>query len=179
MLALIFLVVFLQTHCSEHLFFLLNIMLTYSRFRYMILIHDQTVVRACTLRSSLKGLNLLCDCIFFAWVCSLPFSLQCCRQPHYREWATKKQHSVNTEINTVARTRAKRKAGYFFVAHSVYLCRLCKWGGVGCIAACFMYRNDGRTLIEFDMNVMESVITHVCKFSFFTIGNRDIDNIPI
>jgi len=28
-------------------------------------------------------------------------------------------HSVNTEINTVARTRAKRKAGYFFVAHSV------------------------------------------------------------
>jgi acyl-ACP thioesterase len=27
-------------------------------------------------------------------------------------------HSVNTEINTVARTRAKWKAGYFFVAHS-------------------------------------------------------------
>ena len=29
------------------------------------------------------------------------------------------QHSVNTEINTVARTRLKRKAGYFFVAHAV------------------------------------------------------------
>jgi hypothetical protein len=30
------------------------------------------------------------------------------------------QHSINTEINRVARTRAKRKAGYFFVAHSVH-----------------------------------------------------------
>jgi hypothetical protein len=30
------------------------------------------------------------------------------------------QHSVNTEINTVATTPAKRKAGYFFVAYSVY-----------------------------------------------------------
>ena len=30
------------------------------------------------------------------------------------------QHSVNTEINAVARTRAKRKAGYFFVAHPVF-----------------------------------------------------------
>ena len=29
-------------------------------------------------------------------------------------------HSVNTEINTVARTSAKWNAGYFFVAHSVH-----------------------------------------------------------
>jgi len=28
-------------------------------------------------------------------------------------------HSINTEMNTVARTRAKRKAGYFIVAHPV------------------------------------------------------------
>jgi len=48
------------------------------------------------------------------------------------EWATKKWPafrfarvlatvliSVNTEINRVARTRVKRKAGYFFVAISV------------------------------------------------------------
>jgi len=41
-----------------------------------------------------------------------------------RGWATKSspgpEHSVNTEINTVARTRAKQKAGYFFVAHPVW-----------------------------------------------------------
>ena len=30
------------------------------------------------------------------------------------------QQSVNTEINTVAGARAKRKAGYFFVAHPIH-----------------------------------------------------------
>jgi hypothetical protein len=49
----------------------------------------------------------------------------------------------------------------------------------GCIATRFMYRNDGRILIEFDMNVTESVVTEVCKFPFSTVGNHDIDDIPI
>jgi hypothetical protein len=53
-LALIFLAIFLQTRCSQHLLFPWNIMLTYSSFRYLILIHDQNIVRACTLPITLK-----------------------------------------------------------------------------------------------------------------------------
>ena len=30
------------------------------------------------------------------------------------------KHSISTEINTVAKCKCKRKAGYFFVAHPVY-----------------------------------------------------------
>jgi hypothetical protein len=82
-LALIFLAIFLQNHCSKHLFIPHNIMFTYSRFRHMILIHDQTTVRACTLTSSLKSLNLLWDFIFVAWACIVHFSLQCYRHSHY------------------------------------------------------------------------------------------------
>jgi len=60
-LALIFFAIFLQSSCSEHLFleYYWNIMLAFSRFRYMNLIQDQTIVRACTLPISLKSMNLL------------------------------------------------------------------------------------------------------------------------
>jgi len=52
-------------------------------------------------------------------------------------------------------------------------------GGGDCIAACFIYGNDGRILIEFGMNVVESVITPVCTYLFSTIGKHNIADIPV
>ena len=42
-----------------------------------------------------------------------------------------------------------------------------------------MYSNGGRILVESDLNVLESILIQMRKFSFSKIGNHDIADVPI